>query len=48
VGPTASLDFKEEKDMLPLSGIKPRFLSHPARSMVTLLTTLLQGPNEQC
>ena len=42
VGPTASLDFKEEKDMLPLSGIKPWFLSHPACGLTTTSPTLSQ------
>jgi hypothetical protein len=34
--------FGEEISLLPLLGIKPRFLGHPARNLVTVMSELSQ------
>lgn len=41
VGPVGSVDaFEQRKNVLPLSGVKPRFVGCADRSVVTLLTEL--------
>jgi hypothetical protein len=37
LGPRASMDTVEKRNLLPLPGIEPRFLAHPAHSLVTIL-----------
>jgi hypothetical protein len=37
-----SARFGEDKNILPLSGIEPRFLGRPARSVVTIPSTLFR------
>jgi hypothetical protein len=37
--------YMKEKNLLPLSGIKPRFLGHPSHNLVTTLTELSLLPN---
>jgi hypothetical protein len=37
---TASLDNAKEEKSLALAGIEPKFLGHPAYSLVTVVTTL--------
>jgi hypothetical protein len=46
VSPRASLNsVDKKKNLLPLPGIEPPFLVHPACSLVTILTEILQPIN---
>jgi len=38
------VDNGEEKNLLPVPAIKPRFISRPARSLVTIPTEVLRLP----
>jgi hypothetical protein len=44
VGPTAGLDTGNEKNILPVAGIEPRFLGHPGCSLVAITTVLFWLP----